>query len=508
MVFSSYVFIIGFLPLALIGFVICAKVGPRCGGLWLIIASLAFYAYWRVSFLPLLLISIAFNYSIGSLLARSTGRPALQNAILLFGVAADILALTYYKYAATLAASLGFSSVGGISFNGIILPLGISFFTFTQIGYLVDVKQGAAKTGDPISYLQFVTFFPHLIAGPILHNRDIIPQFANPATYRFSSENFVVGLTIFTIGLAKKVLLADPLSSDVAWNFSAAHTVGTAGAWYGAMAYSMQLYFDFSGYSDMAIGLARLFNIRFPLNFNSPFKATTVIDYWQRWHMTLTKFITMYIFTPVALWVTRARSDKGLDSSRKAMATPGGFSSLVAFPIVVTMSLAGVWHGAGSQYFVFGLLHGVYLTVNHAMRIFFPIPKNAKQRAWPIRTAIHVIKVLAVYIAALVAFVFFRSSSTSAAIDLLEGMAGYHGIGSAAYVKPARLVILFMIVWFAPNTQQIMTKYEPALGQPINNPYSWLIWKPNLMWAIALGLMGGLAFMEVGSSGEFLYFQF
>jgi D-alanyl-lipoteichoic acid acyltransferase DltB (MBOAT superfamily) len=508
MVFSSYAFICEFLPLAFVGFLVCAQFGPRWAAVWLVIASLAFYAYWRVSFLPLLLISIVFNFSIGSLLARTSERPALQNALLLFGIAADLLALIYYKYAAAIAESLGFSSVGGIAFQDIILPLGISFFTFTQIGYLVDVKQGVAKKVDFLRYLQFVTFFPHLIAGPILHNREMMPQFADPATYRFSGRNFVIGLTIFSIGLAKKVLLADPLSSDVAWNFSAAQTAGMTASWYAVVAYSMQLYFDFSGYSDMAIGLARLFNVKFPLNFNSPYKATTVIDYWQRWHMTLTRFITMYIFTPLALWVTRLRSNRGMESSRRATATPGGFLSLVAFPTIMTMCLAGIWHGAGLQYFVFGLLHGVYIAVNHAIKIFFPAPKHAEQRPWPLRAAIHAAKVLAVYVAALVAFVFFRSSSMTSAIDLLEGMVGFHGLGAAEMIKPARIAILFGVVWLAPNTQQIMTKFEPALGRSIANPYEWLTWKPNWAWSIALGLIAGLAFLELGSAGEFLYFQF
>jgi alginate O-acetyltransferase complex protein AlgI len=401
-VFSSLAFIFGYLPLALIGFLICARLGHRFAAFWLVLASLAFYAYWRVSFLPLLLISIAFNYGVGWVLYRTEDRPRLSGGVLLFGVVVDLLALFYYKYAAALAAALGFQNIGYIPLHDIVLPLGISFFTFTQIGYLVDVQQGVTKTRDLLSYVLFVTFFPHLIAGPILHNREMMPQFSDPATYRFSSRNLAVGLTIFAIGLAKKVLLADPLSSDVAANFAMAHTAGLSTAWYAVIGYSLQLYFDFSGYSDMAIGLARLFNIRFPQNFNSPYKATTVIDYWQRFHMTLTRFITMYIFSPLALWVARHRTARGMDSSRRAVTRPGGFAALVAGPTLVTMGLAGVWHGAGTQYLIFGLLHGFYIVVNHAMRTFFPPPRNPPPRPWSARTALHVGKVLAVYIAALV----------------------------------------------------------------------------------------------------------
>jgi len=509
MVFSSFPFVFAFLPLALLGFVIAARIGQRAAGLWLILASLGFYAYWRLDFLPLLLISIAFNYAVGEGLVRTAERPGLQQALFLIGLAGDLLALFYFKYAAALAASLGFHTVARTPFSEIILPLGISFFTFTQIGYLVDVKQGVAKTRDLLSYVLFVTFFPHLIAGPILHNREMMPQFADPATYRFSASNLAIGLTIFAIGLAKKVLLADPLSADVASNFAHPETAGLVTAWYGVIGYSLQLYFDFSGYSDMAIGLARMFNIRFPLNFNSPYKSTTVIDYWQRFHMTLTRFITMYIFSPMALAITRWRSAHGMDSSRKASSTPGGFVSLVMAPTLVTMGLAGVWHGAGTQYLIFGLLHGLYITVNHAARIFFPAPKHRPKRPWPVESAIHAGKVLAVYVAALVAFAFFRASSTGAAVEMLAGMAGLHGRGgSLPMATIAQLLVLFAIVWFAPNTQQIMCQYEPALGRPIPNPYARLSWHPRSSWAVACGALAALGVLALGGTTEFLYFQF
>ncbi|GAC1340887.1 MAG: MBOAT family protein [Acetobacteraceae bacterium] len=509
MVFSSFPFIAGFLPLALLGFLVASRIGVRAGGVWLVLASLAFYAYWRVEFLPLLLISIGFNYGVGWVLARTADRPRLQTAVFLVGLAGDLLALVYYKYAAALAAWLGFHTVAGTPLQDIILPLGISFFTFTQIGYLVDVKQGVAKTRDLLSYVLFVTFFPHLIAGPILHNREMMPQFADLTTYRFNTGNIAIGLTIFCMGLAKKVLLADPLSADVAHNFAHAETVGTITAWHAVIGYSLQLYFDFSGYSDMAIGLARMFNIRFPLNFNSPYKATTVIDYWQRFHMTLTRFITMYIFSPMALWITRWRAAHGLDNSRRASATPGGFLALVAIPTFVTMGLAGVWHGAGTQYLIFGLLHGFYIVVNHAARIFFPAPKTPPPRPWLVVRAIHAAKVLAVYLAALVGFAFFRAASTGAAFDILAGMLGLHGPGGTLPTSTlAQLAVLFAIVWLAPNTQQIMHNYEPALGRAIPNPYPRLSWHPRSSWALACGAVAALGVLALGGTTEFLYFQF
>ena len=509
MLFSSFAFIAGFMPLALLGYLVCARIGQRAGALWLVAASLGFYAYWKLAFLPLLLISIAFNFGIGVLLDRTAARPRLQSAVFIGGIAGDLLALAYYKYAMALFASIGVASIGGATFTDIVLPLGISFFTFTQIGYLVDVKQGVARNRDPLSYVLFVTFFPHLIAGPILHNREMMPQFADPATYRFSSSNFAVGLTIFFMGLAKKVLLADPLSADVAANFAQAETAGLVVAWWAVIGYSLQLYFDFSGYSDMAIGLARMFNIRFPLNFNSPYKSTTVIEYWQRFHMTLTRFITAYIFNPMLLWVTRLRSARGLDNSKRSYAKVGGFASLLAAPTLITMGLAGVWHGAGLQYLIFGLLHGSYIVVNHAVKVFFPVKKSAAPRPEWARTAVHAAKVLAVYVAALVAFAFFRASSTTAALHVLAGMAGLHGVGGGLPLAVAlQLVVLFVIVWFAPNTQQIMNQYEPALGRPIANPYPRLTWRPASPWALACGVVAALGILALGGTTEFLYFQF
>lgn len=509
MVFSSFPFIFAFMPLTLIGFWLTAPLGKRWAAIWLVVASMAFYGYWRLDFLPMLLISIAFNFSISVLLAKTENRPSLQNAILIFGIVADLAALFYFKYAVGLANFFGFQSLAGRPFWAIVLPLGISFFTFTQIGYLVDVKQGVAKTRDILSYVLFVTFFPHLIAGPILHNREMMPQFADPANYRVSRTNLSIGLTLFAMGLAKKVLLADPLAGDVAINFNNPQHLGFTTAWYAVVGYSLQLYFDFSGYSDMAIGLARMVNIRFPLNFNSPYKATTVIDYWQRFHMTLTRFITMYIFSPIALNVTRWRDRHGFDNSRRASAKPGGFTALIAGPTLITMGLAGIWHGAGWQYLVFGLLHGLYITVNHAARVFFPPQKSALQRPFPSRMLVHVSKVLAVYIAALVAFAFFRAASVSDALHVLAGMAGLQTFGAnLSRSTLLQLAALLLIVWFAPNTQQIMTRFEPALGRAIVNPYAGLIWNPAAKWAVAAGGLAALGILALGGTTEFLYFQF
>jgi len=234
-----------------------------------------------------------------------------------------------------------------------------------------------------------------------------------------------------------------------------------------------------------------------------------VIDYWQRFHITLTRFITMYIFSPLALWVARYRTAHGMDASRRAATRPGGFAALVAGPTLITMGLAGVWHGAGSQYLIFGMLHGVYIVVNHAMRIFFPPPKKPPPRSWRMRTTLHVSKVLAVYVAALVAFAFFRSHSTLDALDLLAGMIGLHGVGpDLPSTTLLQIAGLFVIVWACPNVQQIMVNFEPVLGRQVPNPYPRLTWQPTMFWAAVSGVVAAVGVLALGGTTEFLYFQF
>jgi alginate O-acetyltransferase complex protein AlgI len=256
LLFNSYVFLFAFLPATLIGFHVAARMGHRLAAAWLALASLAFYAWWNPPFVLLLLGSIAFNFGIGHLIATGGKSGRVQTWLLALGVAGNIGLLVWFKYLYALLGVLRAHGVADIPFDNVVLPLGISFFTFTQIGYLVDVKQGVAKDRGLLSYVLFVTFFPHLIAGPILHNREMMPQFADRSTYRFSGENFCVGLTIFVIGLLKKCLLTDPLSTTVQAGFGSPENLAFFSAWYAVICYSFQLYFDFSGYSDMAIGVS------------------------------------------------------------------------------------------------------------------------------------------------------------------------------------------------------------------------------------------------------------
>jgi D-alanyl-lipoteichoic acid acyltransferase DltB (MBOAT superfamily) len=534
--FNSYVFLYAFLPIALAGYFLLARFGRLPAALWLVVVSFVFYGWWNPADVPLLAISIGGNYLLSLLIGATEQRRGLQSWVLALGVAINLGALGYYKYLAWLIGLLNAAASTRLDVPGIVLPLGISFFTFTQLGYLIDCKQGVAKDRGFLNYLVFVTFFPHLIAGPILHNGEMMPQFAAPATYRFSADNFSLGLGIFVIGLLKKCLLADPIGAIVPAGFAHPADLPLFAAWHVALAYSLQLYFDFSGYSDMAIGLARMFNLRFPLNFNSPYKASSVIDYWQRWHMTLTRYLMAYLYNPIALSIARRRVARGLGVSRAIYATPGGFASLVMAPIIVTMSVAGIWHGAGAQFLVFGLLHAVYLSANHAWRILGP---RRAHGAVPGLTA-HVGSVGLTYLCVLVGSVFFRASSVPVALSMLAGMVGLHGIAPhfplplmphegtlgavllahgiieiARWQDTARTLVaiggmvgLYLIVWGLPNTQQIFAYGVPALDAVEPGPIAWLRWRATLPWAVAFGCASVLALLAVGGTGEFLYFQF
>jgi alginate O-acetyltransferase complex protein AlgI len=534
MLFNSYSFVFTFLPLALIGFYALGHFGRASGAVWLVLTSLVFYSFWNPTYVLLLLGSIAFNFAISLRLEAAKDRPARQRAWLAFGIAVDIGILVYYKYLSALigfATGLGLTSLHAPS---ILLPLGISFFTFTQIGYLVDVQQGVVQDRSPLNYMLFVSFFPHLIAGPILHNREIMPQFAQERTYRFSGENLAVGSVIFIIGLAKKCLFADPIAGLVTTGFADPAHLTMASAWMLMLTYAAQLYFDFSGYTDMAIGIARMFNVRFPANFNSPHKAGCIIEFWQRWHMTLTRLLTLYLFNPLVLAAVRRRTARGLPVDRKAQARPLAFLRMTAMPLFITMALAGIWHGAGLQFLVFGLLHGVSLTVNHAWRIIRPALWAAKPGRlerfgnWGLTLA-----------AILMALVFFRAPGMAAALQTVSAMMGAHGSGIAtqglsslagpfgmifaqhgaaaattglksieAAVQNGEVALLWFIILAMPNSQQIMNRYEPVLGRVTASRWPRLAWRPTPGWAMATGAIGAFAVMAIAGTTEFVYFQF
>jgi D-alanyl-lipoteichoic acid acyltransferase DltB (MBOAT superfamily) len=504
MLFDSAIFLFVFLPIVLIVYFILGAVSPRAAAMWLVVSSGIFYAAWNPAFLILLVASVVMNYAFSLLLLHFLERPRLKSAILAFAVVVNLSALFYFKYLFPL---LGWLATHGLqlphSSDSIILPLGISFFTFTQLGYLIDMHAGTIEERGFVNYALFATFFPHLIAGPILHHREIMPQFARKETYRLNADNLRAGLVLFVIGLAKKRFVADNLAPMANGVFSLPHGVTLPTAWLGALAYSFQLYFDFSGYSDMAVGLARMFNVQFPINFNSPYKARSIIDFWQRWHMTLTHYLTAYLYNPAVLWVGRRRMARGLGVSRKSVATPLGFASMVAVPMFYTMTLAGIWHGAGLQYLIFGLLHGFYLTVNHAQRSFRPRAKTPEAtRSFP-----PIFGVLSTYCAVLVAQVFFRAGSVGDALQILSGMAGMHGMhvdqafisflhpGSVA-IWASLIALCFAVVWIMPNSNEILARYE-AIALP-----------PVLSGAVYAALLFVIVFGSSGPPVQFLYFQF
>jgi alginate O-acetyltransferase complex protein AlgI len=514
MLFNSLPFLLVFLPLALLGFYGLALVGRKWAAAWLVAVSFVFYSWWAASLVFLLGGSIAFNFTCGALILRAEGKEKLRSFLLAVGVGGDMALLIYYKYFFALLNWFGLHGLLQLSHPySMILPLGISFFTFTQIGYLVDCRGGVVKTNRLLDYCLFVTFFPHLIAGPILHHREMMPQFADPKTFQFRWRNMAVGSTLFIIGLTKKVVIADHFVGAVSATFAAVHQLPMVSAWQGVLSYSLQLYFDFSGYSDMACGLALLFGLRFPANFNSPYRAASIIDYWQRWHMTLTRYLTLYLYNPVALWVSRRRLAQGKAVSKKAISTPGGFLSMIAFPTFYTMILAGIWHGAGLQFLIFGLLHATYLTINHAWRSFGPrVPATPPHPV--LRIAADFAKIALTFFAVLLAQVFFRAPSVHDAVAILRDMAGVHGLldPSIPHRQVAEtgllLVTLFLIVWTMPNSLQILDRFEPTLSKlKFDSPLSFS-WQPNLAWAFGVAIGAAVALLAVTGMTEFIYFRF
>lgn len=508
------------------GYQIAAHFGRRPVVLWLGVASLAFYGYWKPAFLVILSASILFNYAMASLISRRISNRIPTAATLTFAIMVNLGTLCYYKYLFPtlnfLVRHMGGQGSGHERFAGVFLPLGISFFTFTQIAYLVDLQEGGFEQQGFDDYLLFATFFPHLIAGPIIHHAEIMPQFQQQRDYRLRADDLAVGFSWFIMGLLKKVLLADHLALFADPAFSTPATLGMRAAWVGLLAYALQLYFDFSGYSDMALGLARMFSIDFPLNFSSPYKATSIIDFWQRWHMTLTRYINLYVYNPVAVRITRWRVKHGLKSSRKAMQTPTGFAALIATPTIITLFLAGVWHGAGLQFLIFGLLHALYLCINHAWRLFRGV-KNASAPAigeFPARAFKEHLATagscLLTFSAVLLAQIFFRADGMHDALTYLAALGGQHHAVSLTAFHPGGSALLalvagFVIVWCFPNTQQILANFKPALevtGADRRSALISYLWRPNAAWALTLGVILFFTVIKMQDPSSFLYFQF
>jgi len=306
LLFNSYEFIFAFLPITFfVYFYLNSKRLTEASKAFLVFASLFFYSWWNIAYLPLILGSILFNFAIGSTISKmntvksNTKKGVSQKMLLTFGIISNILLLGYFKYMDFFIANINTLLHTQLDMMHIILPLGISFFTFTQIAYLVDTYRNEVKEMDYLNYTLFVTFFPHLLAGPILHHKEMMPQFDSLRSKVINYKNIAAGLFLFSIGIFKKVVIADTFAVWATAGFDTAETLNLLEAWATSLSYTFQLYFDFSGYTDMAIGVALLFNIKLPINFNSPYKATSIQDFWRRWHITLSRFLRDYIYIPL-----------------------------------------------------------------------------------------------------------------------------------------------------------------------------------------------------------------
>lgn len=525
MLFNSYPFLFLFFPLTLAVYWRARRSGAPSQHIVLLAASLGFYAYWDVRLLPLLIGSILANYAIGKAISASVQRHSERAAsvLLALGVAANLATIGVFKYAGFFVRNVDLLFATDYALGKIILPLGISFFTFEQISFLVDVRHGDAHPSNLLRYALFVSFFPRLVAGPILRFREINPQLEERRRRAAVGENLMVGLSIFVIGLVKKVVLADGIAPYANPAFHAAGAgapLDFFAAWSAALAYTCQLYFDFSGYSDMAIGAARCFGIRFPMNFFSPYKATSIIDFWRYWHITLSRFLRDYLYIP-------------LGGNRR-----GAVRRYVN--LMITMLLGGLWHGANWTFVIWGGLHGLYLLVNHAWRMTAaksdPLERLRRSRAgrglgWALT-----------FLAVVVGWVFFRAPGLSVAENILNGMVGGHGFvlpaGLAYSLRPAHGLIsalgitfnvaesgsnfvkswlwiaaLLAIAWLMPNTQQLLRDYDPVLDLPRSSganlrPLLPLKWTPSPGWAVALGALAFFGVISITRVSPFLYWQF
>lgn len=519
MLFNSFIFVAGFLPLTLLLFFIAGRWGRKPAGLVLTAMSLGFYAWWRLDHLPLLLFSIIFNCWMGGLIqrARADGMASRVQGLLTIGLIVDVGLLAWFKYVDFIVANVNALAGTDIPLPQIALPLAISFFTFQKIAYLIDSARGEARRMGYRDFFLFAAFFPQLIAGPIVHYKELAPQLASRWFGRISGRNIMIGLVIFSIGLFKKTVIADTLVQYADPLFAAAgrgERIDLLAGWLAALCYSFQLYFDFSGYSDMAIGLARLFGVQLPLNFHSPLRAASVADYWRRWHMTLQRFIVAYIFQPVSLPLSRMAAVRGLG-------TWGSFALGVAVPSFVTFVVVGIWHGAGWTFVLFGVMHALYIVTNEIWRERTKQKRRRLKKQGVVmadpgpasRVAAHAVTLVCI----MVANVLFRAPSVEVATDIWAGMAGLNGLGGAVpglgASMLAALAVAGALVFLAPNTQQIMRDFQPAWNwQEWRSESPALIdwrWRPNAMGVTfaGLALFLGLMFIQRGAA-VFLYFNF
>lgn len=506
MLFNSLQFIFLFLPItALIYFKLGNLNKSFFQMLWLSGMSFLFYAYWNKIYLILLLSSVCVNYAIAQHLLSEKDKP-----ILIFGIMFNILVLAYFKYSGFIFKNLAFISGVKISFHEIILPLGISFITFQKIAYLVDVYRGRVKENSFIRFLTFISFFPQLIAGPIVHYNQIMPQFKNTYPKQFRVINFNIGITFFIIGLAKKVILADTAAqfSDPVFSILSQRGHPTfQECWVAMFSYSFQIYFDFSGYSDMAIGLAKIFGIQLPLNFNSPYKALNIIDFWRRWHMTLSFFLRDYVYIPLG---------GNRDGERRKH-----------YNLMLTMLLGGLWHGANWTFVLWGGLHGLMLIINHLWR------ELRTKFNWNFSSPIYKpVTIVMTFLAVTLVWTLFRAPTLKVARHAFKGLSGFYGFGipDTSYLHTTPIINLweamggviqkdltplltllylfsmFCLIWFLPNTQELVRRMRID-GFKL---FAFLQWRPGFAHFVGINTVFfiSIVFMCAFEVKPFEYFAF
>ncbi|WP_299444721.1 MBOAT family O-acyltransferase [uncultured Rhodospira sp.] len=517
MLFNSYQFVGLYLPIVLIGYYLLIYLKQRRFlFIYLVCTSLVFYGAWNPIYVLLLIASVLVNFGFGRLIRAARSRERSAWLPLTAGVVFNLGLLGYYKYANFFAENYEALSGQTLDLPHIILPLAISFYTFQQIAYLIDVSRDRVERASLWRYTTFVIFFPQLIAGPIVHYKDMVPQFFGRHLGRFGLAHLSVGLTIFAIGLFKKTVIADSAAlyaSPVFDSAAAGNEIGFAQAWTAAICYTIQLYFDFSGYSDMAIGLARMFGIRLPLNFHSPLRAVSIIEYWRRWHMTLQQFIVAYMYQPLAVALTRrvAEMEMGKWST---------FWVVTGLPTVTIFVVIGLWHGAGWTFVVFGLMHGTYLAVNEFWRTYRRKARRKDPPGVGSIAAYHGLTLLCV----ILANVMFRAESVGDAVAIWAGMVDVSTLGSLAALIPVSAadviakplvfaLLACLLIFVFPNTQQIMGRYRPAIDwdrwKHEARPLVSFQWRPTVAGALFTGTVLYLGIMAIGNrQSEFIYFNF
>ncbi|MHA6483021.1 MBOAT family O-acyltransferase [Paenibacillus sp. strain BS8-2] len=490
MLFNSHVFIFGFLPVVLIIYYSLSKIGsPYHSRTWLVVSSIFFYGYWNPKYVPLLLLSIVINYMVGRQLIKYR-----QKIVLAIGIVFNLILLGYYKYLDFFILSLNELFSTEIPLKNLLLPLAISFFTFQQISYLVDCLKGKVNNNNFINYLLFVTFFPQLIAGPIVHQREMMPQFEGSLSLKINYHHIALGVFIFSIGLFKKVILADNLSITVLDGLNFLSTITFFDAWTVIISYTLQIYFDFSGYSDMAVGLALLFNIKLPINFDSPYKATNFQQLISRWHITLMRFLQEYVYKSLNRYIFRKHL--------RVMGVKLSIGSKTYLNVLILLIISGIWHGAGWNFIAWGFLVGmgvVFYRVWSTFKIKLPV-----LLAW-----------LLTFIYLNFTMVFFRLSDFDQALLIIKALFGLNGfilpeqlapylssftpVGlhfEATPLKDKVRALAFLIVGLI-----LVTGFKNT-AEKANS------FKPTLITAIFIIIIFIISIMNLTNVSEFLYFNF